>query len=432
MQDSGVPRRVLMIAFHFPPLAGSSGVQRTLRFVQHLPSLGWQPIVLSAHPRAYGETSTDLLAEVPDGTVVERAFALDTARHLAVAGRYPAFLARPDRWSTWALGAIPAGLRLIRKYRPEVIWSTYPIATAHLIAHRLHRLTGIPLVADFRDPMTHEGYPPEPATWRAYRDVEARTVRDAARVVLVTPSAQALYRDRYSAVPAQRFTLIENGYDEDSFAAAELSVERSPLTPGCFTLLHSGIVYPSERDPRPLFAALGRMRNDGRLAAAKLRVRFRASVHHELLQGLAKETGTTDFVEILPPVPYRDALQEMLRADGLLVMQAANCNEQVPAKLYEYFRARRPILGLADPAGDTARVLIDAGNVHVAALEDTQRVEAALTGYLAAAAMTTSAPALSPQVAAMSRRARAQALAAVFAEASLVGTRATSAAKLPC
>ena len=233
-------------------------------------------------------------------------------------------------------------------------------------------------------------------------------------------------------MPAQRFTLIENGYDEDSFAAAELSVERSPLTPGCFTLLHSGIVYPSERDPRPLFAALGRMRNDGRLAAAKLRVRFRASVHHELLQGLAEETGTTDFVEILPPVPYRDALQEMLRADGLLVMQAANCNEQVPAKLYEYFRARRPILGLADPAGDTARVLIDAGNVHVAALEDTQRVEAALTGYLAAAAMTTSAPALSPQVAAMSRRARAQALAAVFAEASLVGTRATSAAKLPC
>ena len=42
-----------MVAFHFPPLAGSSGIQRTLRFVQHLPALGWEPIVLSAHPRAY-------------------------------------------------------------------------------------------------------------------------------------------------------------------------------------------------------------------------------------------------------------------------------------------------------------------------------------------------------------------------------------------
>ena len=70
-----------MVAFHFPPLQGSSGIQRTLRFVQHLPALGWQPIVLSAHPRAYADTNDELLAEIPAGTVVERPFALDTARH---------------------------------------------------------------------------------------------------------------------------------------------------------------------------------------------------------------------------------------------------------------------------------------------------------------------------------------------------------------
>ena len=75
-------KRILMIAYHFPPLAGSSGIQRTLRFVQHLPSLGWQPLVLSADPRAYEKTSDDLMADVPPSTVVRRAFALDTARHL--------------------------------------------------------------------------------------------------------------------------------------------------------------------------------------------------------------------------------------------------------------------------------------------------------------------------------------------------------------
>lgn len=432
-QDGGPPRRVLMIAFHFPPLAGSSGVQRTLRFVQHLPSLGWQPIVLSAHPRAYVETSADLLAEIPPATVVDRAFALDSARHLALAGRYPGFLARPDRWCTWALGAIPAGLRLIRRYRPEIIWSTYPIASAHLIALRLHRLTGIPMVADFRDPMTHVGYPEEPATWRAYRDVEERAVRAAARVVMVTPSAQSLYRQRYPAVPAERFSLIENGYDEESFATAELEVDAAPLNPGCFTLLHSGIVYPSERDPRALFAALGRMRAAGRIGPGQLRIRFRAPVHGELLQRLAQETDTVELIEVLPPVPYRDALREMLRADGLLVMQAANCNEQVPAKLYEYFRARRPILGLADPVGDTARVMIDAGVAHVAKLEDTQQVEAALGRYLAEApARGASMPALTAQVAAMSRRARAQALAAVFAAESRAPAPVGARADLRC
>ena len=176
-----------MIAFQFPPFAMSSGVQRTLRFVQQLPANGWQPLVLSAHPRAYSAVASDLLADIPAGTVVERAFALDTARHLAIAGRYPAILARPDRWRSWVLGAIPAGLRLIQRFRPDVLWSTYPIATAHLIARRLQRLSGLPLVADFRDPMAQDGYPEDPRTWRAFDRIERAVAGVAARMVFVDP-----------------------------------------------------------------------------------------------------------------------------------------------------------------------------------------------------------------------------------------------------
>lgn len=426
------PLRVLMVAFHFPPLAGSSGIQRTLRFVQHLPAHGWQPIVLSAHPRAYANTSQDLMDEVPQGTVVERAFALDTARHLSIAGRYPGLLSRPDRWRLWEVGAVPAGLRLIRQYRPDVIWSTYPIATAHLIAWRLHRLSGIPLVADFRDPMAQEGYPEDPQVWRAYQRIEQRVAQNASRLVFVTPSAQAMYRARYASLPQDRFALIENGYDEESFAAAERALAEgaaSPLNPGCMTLLHSGIVYPSERDPRALFEALGRMRADGRAVPGKLKLRFRAPVHKDLLQQLATQTGTQELIDILPPVPYREALQEMLRADGLLVMQGANCNEQIPAKLYEYFRARRPILGLADPSGDTGRVMREAGVAHVARLEDAAQVEAALTRYLAEVAPASPSPALTPQLAAMSRKARAHALAELL-ESARSTPRASGAATM--
>lgn len=185
-------RRVLMVAFHFPPLSGSSGVQRTLRFVQQLPEFGWDPLVLSAHPRAYSATSNDLLAEVPEDVPVERAFALDTGRHLALAGRYPGLLARPDRWATWWLGAVPAGLDMIRRYRPHVIWSTYPIATAHRIGLSLHRLSGIPLVMDFRDPMAQEGYPEDPNVWRAFSKIEQDAARYATRLVFVTPSARRM------------------------------------------------------------------------------------------------------------------------------------------------------------------------------------------------------------------------------------------------
>lgn len=402
------PRRVLMIAFQFPPFAMSSGVQRTLRFVQHLPAHNWQPIVLSAHPRAYAETSPDLLKDVPPGTIVERPFALDTARHLAIAGRYPELWARPDRWRFWAFGAIPAGLRLIRRYRPDVLWSTYPIATAHHIAVRLHRLSGIPLVADFRDPMAQQGYPPDPRTWRAYDRIERAVAGAAARMVFVTPSALGVYRARYAALPAERFALIENGYDEESFAAAEAEHDRRPHNEGVITLLHSGIVYPSERDPRALFEALGRLHRAGTIDHTSLRIRFRAPVHAELLQRLALQSGTPELIEILPAIPYKEALHEMLRADGLLLMQGANCNEQIPAKLYEYLRARRPILGLADPAGDTGRTMLEAGVAHVSPLEDADRVEHCLASFLDAVRCG-GAPL--PSAADMSRRARAEALA---------------------
>ncbi len=148
------PRRVLMVAYHFPPMRGSSGVQRTLKFAQYLPQSGWQPLVLSAHKRAYDNPGDDQLADIPADVPVRRAFALDSGRHLAVRGRYAGFLALPDRWVSWCLGAIPAGLALARRHRPQVIWSTYPIATAHLIGLALHKMTGLPWVADMRDPTT--------------------------------------------------------------------------------------------------------------------------------------------------------------------------------------------------------------------------------------------------------------------------------------
>ena len=246
-----------MIAFHFPPLSISSGIHRTLSFARHLLGAGWQPIVLSASPRAYENVSAAHVDPIPRQVIVERAFALDTARHLAVFGRYPAVLARPDRWASWWFGGVFAGLRLVRKYRPTAIWSTYPIATAHTIAATLSRLSGLPWIADFRDPMAQEGYPSDLKTRASFRRIEERALRSSAYAVFVAPGAARMYSRRYPDIPTERFKVIENGYDEEAFRVAEAAAaERKPLNPGSVTLLHSGIVYPSERDPAMLFEAL--------------------------------------------------------------------------------------------------------------------------------------------------------------------------------
>ena len=399
-----------MVAYHFPPLAGSSGIQRTLRFAQQLPLHGWQPAVLSADVRAYERTSDDLLHELPPNMPVTRAFALDAARQLTIKGRYMAWTARPDRWANWRFDGVRQGLRLIKALRPAVIWSTYPIATAHVIGRALHRRTGLPWVADFRDPMAQDGYPADPATWRAYRDIEQAAMQEAACCVFTTPGAARVYRERYPGANA-RVDVIENGYDEESFATLPTPASRMP---GPLTLLHSGIVYPSERDPTALMAALALLRDQHGITPADLRIRFRAAVHDALLLRLASEHGVEAYIDTAPAIGYRQALTEMISADALLVLQASNCNEQIPAKLYEYLRAGRPLVGLTDPTGDTAAALRHAGVSYLAPLDNATAIARQLMRLLADARTGGASAPDATAVKASSRAARTQELAAVL------------------
>ncbi|MBK8745498.1 glycosyltransferase [Propionivibrio sp.] len=377
-------KRLLMIAYHFPPLAGSSGIQRTLRFVQHLPKFNWEPIVLTADPRAYERTSDDLMADIPKGVVVRRAFALDTARQLSIAGRYIGAMARPDRWVSWKIAAVREGVRMIREFKPQAIWSSYPIATAHLIGAELQKRSGLPWIADFRDPMVQEGYPPDPLVRKSYQAIEERALATARYSTFTTPSAARTYQLRYPG-NADRVVVLENGYDEETFSSAQNNVTQNrKIHPGAVTLLHSGIVYPEERDPSELFAALGHLKESGRIIPGTFKIRFRASVHDDLLCALADKFKVAEFIDCQPPIPYREALLEMLNADGLLVMQASNCNEQIPAKIYEYLRARRPILALTDPAGDTAVTLRCAGVNDIARLDSRSEISEALPRFIEA------------------------------------------------
>jgi hypothetical protein len=106
----------------------------------------------------------------------------------------------------------------------------------------------------------------------------------------------------------------------------------------------------------------------------------------------------------------------MLRADGLLVLQASNCNEQIPAKLYEYFRARRPLLVLTDPAGDTAATALKAGVERVARLDSPSEIASLLDSFVVSAALHGRLMPTEVAVQAASRRGRTESLAAVLDE----------------
>jgi hypothetical protein len=406
-------KRALLVAFHFPPVKGSSGVQRALKISRYLREGGWDCDVLTVWPRAYQRTGDDEIADIPHDVDVVRAFALDAKRHLSLFGKYPSLAATPDRWASWYPDGVRRGRAMLKRRSYDLIWSTYPIATAHRIALALAATSGLPWVADCRDTMSEPGYPSDPRVFRAVRKLEHRVVHEASAVTFTAPGARDMYAQRYPQLPASRWRLIQNGYDEQAFTGLSPRANDAETTE--LTLVHAGILYPNERDPLPFFRALANLKSNGFFDQRSVRVVLRATGHDDYFKPFLREFGIGDIVHLAPGVPYRDALQEMIQADGLLIFQAANCNHQIPAKAYEYLRAGRPIMALTDPAGDTARLLADNGVDCFARLDDQQAIEQQFVRFVEAVSAPSHEP-LYPDAGRYSRRAQTLDLAALFNE----------------
>lgn len=413
-------KRVLLVAFHYPPYKGSSGLQRTLSFSRQLQDFGWQPSVLTARVAAYDRTSDDQLADIPPDVEVVRTLALDAARHLAIRGKHLARLAMPDRWKTWSLTALPAGLRLVRRLGIKALWSTYPISTAHRIGAELARHTGLPWIADFRDPMVEQDprsgcwAPSDPALRASRLAIESSCADRATRLVFCAAGARDIVLARYPTLAVDRCAIVTNGYDEQAFLeASKLAV------PAQFSyrrvLLHSGTLYLGEdRDPTHLFAAVRHLLDSGELTGQTIELRLRNPSNENELRELARKSGITEIVSILPALPYRQALAEMLSSDGLLLMQGITSNPAIPAKLYEYLRAKKPIIALVHPEGDTARTLKEVGLNRFASPVDTDGIRGLLRLWLQQGTETKLRPSNSEAALSFSRRESARRLAALL------------------
>lgn len=382
-------RKILMVAFHFPPLFGSSGIQRTLSFVDALHrSADFQPVVLSASRSAYEVSSDSQLGDLPPDLQVRRALALDSARHLSIGGKYLEFTSQPDRWVSWYPFAVLAGLRLIRRYSPAAIWSTYPIATAHMIAATLQKLSGLPWISDFRDPMVEfdpveqQWHPPNTRLRNMRSRIERRCVERSSKLVFCTEGARSICLERYSGLELEHTAIVTNGYSERTFAEIEGPPATEPHN-SVLTIVHSGTLYPgSDRDPRPFFEALHGLRMAGFMDAHPMRIVLRASAFDDVYRSSIERLQLASIVEFAPAVPYRDALQEMLTADGLLLFQGHTSNPAIPAKLYEYLRAKTPIFAMVDNAGETAGLLRRFGIRSLAPLDDAEAIQSAFRSFI--------------------------------------------------
>jgi len=227
-----------------------------------------------------------------------------------------------------------------------------------------------------------------------------------------------MYAERFPDVATNKYVLIETATTKKPFARRRdhCRSSRPRIRPAVIPVgrsCSSTADYLSQRTRSNAF-----LRGDRR--AEKQGIDFGGGVAgHSARQRRGIDYGNdlkrldiADIVRLESGIDYLAAIQEMLSVDGLLLLQAANCNAQVPAKLYEYVRANRPILALTDPIGDTAATLNKLGAGTIAKLDSTAEIEAALLSFIEQIAAGSWRRPTPEDVSRCSRHAQARALAA--------------------
>ncbi len=369
-----------MFAYYFPPLGGS-GVQRTLKYVKYLPSEGFDPIVIAGRPRWQALVPDPALArEVPPQTVVLRArtIPLDQAqgkldglfKRLGLPTRAIRAALWPDAAAGWVPAAVWHGLRAVRAHRPEVIYSTSLPASAHLAALIVHRLTGLPWVADFRDAWTLDPGPVSSAyrpPLSAQMGLERRVVAEASAVTVACDSIELL---DLPATDSRRIA-IPNGVDPDDLATSLAGISES--RPDRFRLSYVGSLF-GDHDGAPVWSALRELVAQGRIDPQRFEVRIvgNAQIDRSKLDSLPVPVTVTGYVDHL------EALREMHRASALL-FSLPRTHPGSSGKIYEYLASERPIVCVAGPDNLGFRLVEELGAGECADAGSPEQVRRALS-----------------------------------------------------
>ena len=383
----------MIVAYYFPPL-GMGGVQRTAKFVKYLPQFGWKPYVLTVKDVEYMAKDASLLHEISPQAQIIRTGSFDPLRILFLAkkvlgktgGRQatkdsigkspgPSWLFFPDNKVGWVPFAVRKAISLCRRERIDLIFSSSPPPSVHLAAYLMKRATGIPWVADFRDPWI--GYklekPPTPLHLFLKRRLERTIVAHADRVVTANPVIEMELKSRH--LETDSIGLIDQGYDEEDFE------ESVPATQDRFTIGYLGTFSP-DCNPQPVFRALGELISKNLLPKDKVRfLHVGGSVRLDV-NGLVREYGLGRVFETPGYLSHRQALTQMAKTSVLLLITSDD-PRVFPAKVFEYLRLEKPILGIVPKESQMAEFLRETGTSTVVPPGDIDGIRQALLSYFA-------------------------------------------------
>jgi glycosyltransferase involved in cell wall biosynthesis len=396
-------KKVLIIAYYFPPL-GMGGVQRTTKFAKYLPTFGWKPLVLTVKDVEYLAKDLSLLEDLSPEVKVIRTGSFDPLRiSFVLKGFFKnkrrkdksvreetversklfSWLFFPDSKIGWIPFALLSGLNLIKKERIDLIFTSSPPPSLHLVGYFLKLLTGRPWVADFRDPWIgfhYEDYPTPFHRWLKNGLVKLIT-RNADGIVSVN---QKITQNFFSSYPfIKNVKTIPNGYDESDFtfsssAKTDLKMQNSHL----FIIAYLG-TFSRDHDPEPFLSALKNLLNEGKIPKEKIKF-----MHVGLCMGIdfdrmVKKYDLSGVVEKRGYLPHKESLIHLQEASLLLLTTSQTPKAEMisTSKLFEYIPLKKPILAIVPPNGAAAFVVSSLNLGRVVSPLDPVEIKQALLSF---------------------------------------------------
>lgn len=382
-------KKVLIISYAFPPM-GLVGAYRPAKFCKFLPRFGWQPVVLTTNKILYGTHDYSLLNELSHSVTIYRSRGFeplvwwdqrgktflknsleDNGKTLQVEDESSVLPRRsitkvrklirdiisiPDRHNFWIPFAVYTGLRVIRKEKIDVLFSTSPPVSGHLVAYILSFLTGIPLVIDLRDLWTlNPSYDLSHSTIinrAADCFLEKRVISRAKGIITTCQTNTNIMRIYHSFKKKGRFYTITNGLDADDFKDLKFPTKKNSR----FTMLYLGNLY-GHYNPNFLFDAVDQWfrRRPDIVSSVIIHFIGTPSKYKESV----RNPNLRQVLTFSKRIAQHKAIPKLYEADLLLLIVGFNkfFKGIIPAKLFEYVATGLPILAFLPP-GEAQQIII--------------------------------------------------------------------------
>jgi glycosyltransferase involved in cell wall biosynthesis len=359
--------KVLIITYYWPP-AGGSGVQRWLKFVKYLQNFDIEPIVYTVDDASYPKEDSSLMNEVPENIEVLKQPIWEPTDLLfwkkkkeqksgvsnAVNNGFLSFLRGnffiPDPKVFWVNSSVKYLQEYLKSNKIDLIISTGPPHSMHLIANELCEKNNLKWIADFRDPWTDLYYNKEfkqlTLAKNKNKKLETSVLLNADCVLTVSNSLKKEF-----AKQAKRVEVITNGFDDEVLSNNLINLDSK------FSISYIGLL-PVQSNPKLLFTVLNELCIENPDFKKDLNINFIGDISDVIKKdietnNLLENTNFIGYVSHQKAIDYQKKAQVLL----LLIPNVEKSEGILTGKLFEYLRAKRPILAIGPENGDLSEIL---------------------------------------------------------------------------